>query len=68
MITYNADKVGIIMDITERRRALITQLAAARMEKGMTQAQLARAIGTQRSNICRLVNIPLPLNTLTVTN
>ena len=42
------------MDITERRRALITQLAAARMEKGMTQAQLARAIGTQRSNICRL--------------
>ena len=30
------------------------RVAAARMEKGMTQAQLARAIGTQRSNICRL--------------
>ena len=36
------------------RRDIISQLVAARLEKGISQAELARMIGTQRSNICRL--------------
>ncbi len=36
------------------RRDIISQLTSARLEKGISQAELARMIGTQRSNICRL--------------
>ena len=36
------------------RQEIIAQLVAARLEKGISQAELARMIGTQRSNICRL--------------
>lgn len=36
------------------RQEIISQLVEARLEKGITQAQLARMIGTQRSNLCRL--------------
>lgn len=38
----------------EKRQEIIAQLAEARLEKGISQAELARMIGTQRSNICRL--------------
>ena len=37
-----------------RRQEIIAQLVQARLEKGISQAELARMIGTQRSNICRL--------------
>lgn len=37
-----------------RRQEIIAQLVAARLEKGISQAELARMIGTQRSSICRL--------------
>lgn len=36
------------------RQSIIQKLTQARLEKGMTQEQLARLIGTQRSNICRI--------------
>ena len=37
-----------------QRQEIIAQLVEARLEKGISQAELARMIGTQRSNICRL--------------
>ena len=36
------------------RQDIIAQLVEARLEKGISQAELARMIGTQRSCICRL--------------
>lgn len=42
------------MDEQKKRRENIAQLVEARLEKGISQAELARMIGTQRSNICRL--------------
>ena len=36
------------------RQSVIQKLTQARLEKGLSQAQLARLIGTQRSNICRI--------------
>ncbi len=36
------------------RQRVISQLVNARLEKGMSQAELARLVGTQRANICRL--------------
>lgn len=42
------------MDEQKKRKEIIAQLVEARLEKGISQAELARMIGTQRSNICRL--------------
>ncbi len=42
------------MEWAAGRREIIAQLIQARQEKGVSQAELARLIGTQRSNICRL--------------
>lgn len=36
------------------RQKIIAQLISARLEKGLSQEQLAKLIGTQRSNICRI--------------
>ncbi len=36
------------------RYAVISELIAARMEKGMTQAEIAKKIGTKHSAIARL--------------
>ncbi len=36
------------------REEIIALLVEARLKKGMSQAELARLIGTQRSNVCRL--------------
>ena len=36
------------------RQDIIARLVEARLEKGISQSELARMIGTQRSNICRL--------------
>lgn len=41
-------------EIAEQRRDIIAKLTQARMEKGVSQAELAGMVGTQRSNICRL--------------
>lgn len=38
----------------QERKKIISQLVEARLEKGISQAELAGMIGTQRSNICRL--------------
>ena len=40
--------------IAEQRSDIVAKLVVARLEKGITQTELARMIGTQRSNICRL--------------
>ncbi len=39
---------------TKKRSEIIAQLVEARLAKGISQAELARMIGTQRSNLCRL--------------
>lgn len=38
----------------DSRQKIISQLISARLEKGLSQEQLAKLIGTQRSNICRI--------------
>lgn len=40
--------------LADQRSDIIAKLVAARLEKGITQIELAKMIGTQRSNICRL--------------
>lgn len=40
--------------IIDSRQKIISQLISARLEKGLSQEQLAKLIGTQRSNICRI--------------
>ena len=40
--------------IVKMRQGIISKLTQARLEKGISQAQLAEMIGTQRSNICRI--------------
>ena len=47
-----ADDPGII----NKRQEIVSKLTQARIEKGLSQAQLAAMIGTQRSNICRIEN------------
>lgn len=39
------------MEELRQRRKIISQLVEARLEKGISQAELARMIGTQRSNV-----------------
>ncbi len=41
-------------EILKKRQEIIAQLTQARLERGMTQAELAELIGTQRSNISRI--------------
>ena len=41
-------------NILRSRQHIISKLTEARLEKQMTQAELASLIGTQRSNICRI--------------
>ncbi len=42
------------MDITKQRQQIISALTAARLEKGLSQEELAKMVGTRRSNICRM--------------
>ena len=41
-------------DLLDSRQRIISKLIEARLEKQMSQAELASLIGTQRSNICRI--------------
>ncbi len=41
-------------ELLAARQSIVQKLTQARLEKGMSQAQLAKRIGTQRSNICRI--------------
>lgn len=41
-------------DLFYSRQKIISELISARLEKGLSQEQLAQLIGTQRSNICRI--------------
>ena len=40
--------------IIRKRQEIVSKLTQARLEKGLSQEQLAKRIGTQRSNICRI--------------
>lgn len=51
MISVTDDK-----KILRKRQEIVSQLTQARIEKGLSQAQLAEMVGTQRSNICRIEN------------
>lgn len=42
--------------IISKRQEIVAKLTQARLEKGLSQAQLAELVGTQRSNICRIEN------------
>lgn len=42
--------------IIRKRQEIVSKLTQARLEKGLSQAQLAKMVGTQRSNICRIEN------------
>ena len=41
-------------DILNERQKIISLLTSARMERGISQQVLADAVGTQKSNICRI--------------
>ena len=41
-------------ELLTARQSIVQKLAQARLEKGLSQEQLAKRIGTQRSNICRI--------------
>ena len=41
-------------ELLAARRSIVQKLTQARLEKGLSQEQLAKRIGTQRSNICRI--------------
>lgn len=43
-------------NIIRKRQEIVSKLTQARLEKGLSQAQLAEMVGTQRSNICRIEN------------
>ncbi len=40
--------------IIKNRQDIVTMIVNARLEKGISQAELAQMIGTKRSNICRI--------------
>lgn len=42
--------------IISKRQEIVAKLTQARLEKGLSQAQLAELVGTQRTNICRIEN------------
>lgn len=42
--------------IIRKRQEIVAKLTQARLKKGLSQAQLAEMVGTQRSNICRIEN------------
>lgn len=42
--------------IIRKRQEIVSKLTQARLENGLSQAQLAEMVGTQRSNICRIEN------------
>ena len=41
-------------ELLAARQSIVQKLTQARLEKGLSQEQLAKRIGTQRSNICRI--------------
>lgn len=41
-------------DLLSSRQKIISKLTDARLKKGISQSELAKQIGTQRSNICRI--------------
>ncbi|MGN1433669.1 MAG: helix-turn-helix domain-containing protein [Ruminococcus sp.] len=58
--------IKVSNSVIEKRRAIISKLVKVRVEKGISQTQLAKLSGMHRSNICRIEsgNQNLSLDTL----
>ena len=41
-------------DVVKKRQAIISNIVEIRLEKGLSQTQLAKLTGMHRSNICRI--------------
>lgn len=41
-------------DIVKKRQAIISKMVQVRLEKGLSQMELAKLTGMHRSNICRI--------------
>ncbi len=60
-LTDTKDWIGLTIEeskIVEMRVALAKELEKMRKEKGLTQAELARRVGTKQSGIARMINSP----------
>ena len=54
---YDIEVIGMSNNsIISKRQEIVAKLTQARLEKGLSQAQLAELVGKQRSNICRIEN------------
>lgn len=60
-LTDTKDWIGLTVEecrIVEMRVALAQELEKIRKEKGITQGELARRMGTRQSGVARMVNNP----------
>ena len=60
-LTNTKDWIGLTIEesrIVEMRIALAQELEKIRKEKGITQGELARRMGTKQSGIARMINNP----------
>ena len=54
MLSYMITLSWTEKELLTARQSVVQKLTQARLEKGLSQEQLAKRIGTQRSNICRI--------------
>lgn len=60
-VTDSADWLGLSKEeaqLVEMRAALAQELEKVRRAKGITQAELARRVGTKQSGVARMLNNP----------
>ena len=60
-LTDTKDWIGLTIDenmIVEMRVALAAEVEKVRKEKGITQVQLAKRMGTRQSGVARMINNP----------
>jgi len=60
-LTDTKDWIGLTIEenkIVEMRVALAAEVEKVRKEKGLTQMELARKLGTKQSGVARMINCP----------
>jgi len=60
-LTDTKDWIGLTIEeakIVEMRVALAAEVEKVRKEKGLTQVQLAKRMGTKQSGVARMINSP----------